>query len=525
MDLLRLAPSDNVAVAARTLTANSPVLLDGESFVPLHDIPQGHKLATRPLAAGELVIKYGQPIGVATVAIEAGQWVHSHNLSAEIARKAKSLDVPTAVPLGRNVSPDAARTFAGFRRDNGKVGTRNYVAVISNVNCSASVAQAVAARFAPAVLRSFPHVDGVIAISHETGCGIQFGGEHHRILNRTLGGTAQHPNIAAYLLVGLGCETATLGSLIDSQRLVQLNLNLPEQTTNGSPAGSQSAPRFVLSMQDQGGTQATIDEASRQLARLLPHADRARRQPVSLDNLVVATNCGGSDGNSGITANPALGLAADRLVAAGATVMLGETTEIFGAEHLLVERAASPQVARDLLDRIAWWQRHAETSGATLDNNPSPGNKAGGLTTIQEKSLGAIAKGGQTSLNAVYQYAEQVAAKGLVVMDTPGFDAVSVTGMVAGGAQVVVFTTGRGSCFGCKPAPSIKVATNTPMYRRMRGDMDINAGEILHGKSLAEVADEIFEAIVATASGKQTRSELLGYGDQEFAPWNLGPTL
>jgi altronate hydrolase len=278
-------------------------------------------------------------------------------------------------------------------------------------------------------------------------------------------------------------------------------------------------------MQDHGGTQATIDEASRQLARLLPVANAARRQSVPISELILATECGGSDGNSGITANPALGLAADRLVAVGGTVILGETSEIYGAEQLLIRRAASPQVAQALLDRIAWWQQYAAAHGATLDNNPSPGNKSGGLTTIQEKSLGAVAKGGKTPLNGVYQFAEQVTAKGLVVMDTPGFDAVSVTGMVAGGAQVVVFTTGRGSCFGCKPAPSIKVATNTPMYERMRADMDLNAGEVLNGKPLSQVADEIFETMIATASGKQTRSELLGYGDNEFAPWNLGPTL
>jgi altronate dehydratase len=524
MDLLRLAPNDNVAVAARLLAANSPVPFDGNSLVPLHEIPFGHKLATRPIAAGELVFKFGQPIGAATEKISAGEWVHSHNLSSEIGLIDPNLSThATAVLRHATLSPDATRTFAGFRRNNGKVGTRNYVAVISNVNCSASVAKAVATRFEPAVLRSFPHVDGVVAFTHETGCGIPFQGEHHQTLNRTMGGMARHPNIAGYLLIGLGCETATLGSLIESQRLVQLNR--PGAMPNGTTANSKSNPQFVLSMQDHGGTQATIDEASRQLARLLPVANAARRQSVPISELILATECGGSDGNSGITANPALGLAADRLVAVGGTVILGETSEIYGAEQLLIRRAASPQVAQALLDRIAWWQQYAAAHGATLDNNPSPGNKSGGLTTIQEKSLGAVAKGGKTPLNGVYQFAEQVTAKGLVVMDTPGFDAVSVTGMVAGGAQVVVFTTGRGSCFGCKPAPSIKVATNTPMYERMRADMDLNAGEVLNGKPLSQVADEIFETMIATASGKQTRSELLGYGDNEFAPWNLGPTL
>ena len=343
---------------------------------------------------------------------------------------------------------------------------------------------------------------------------MQYQGPGHQMLNRVLGGMAKHPNIGGYLLIGLGCEQGAMGTLLQDQKLVQIQ---------GVPAERQGPPVFV--MQDLGGTAATIEAGIREVERLLPLVDQARREPCPASALVLATECGGSDGNSGVTANPALGVAADRLVACGGTAILGETTEIYGAEHLLTRRARTTEVADKLLERIEWWKWYVGVFDAEIDNNPSVGNKAGGLTTITEKSLGAVAKGGTTTLEHVYEYAEQVTASGFVIMDTPGYDPASVTGMVAGGANVVVFTTGRGSCFGCKPSPSIKLATNTPMFDRMEADMDLNAGTVLQGESLNSVGERIFDMILRVASGEPTKSEAQGIGDEEFLPWIVGPTL
>jgi altronate hydrolase len=511
-DVILLHPADNVCVAVRALPAGAKVDLGGKSVTTSEAIRPGHKLAIAPLAEGQPAIKYGQVIGFATSTIEPGSWVHTHNLAAGRFQRdhAPSSAVPPAQP------PLEGYSFQGYRRPGGKAGTRNYLALISSVNCSASVCRHVARRFDASVLRSFPNVDGVLAFAHGGGCGIEHNGLQHKILNRVQGGMARHPNIGGYLIVGLGCETVTPGFLLEDQRLVQIS----------GVGGSKAAERPpVLVMQDLGGTQNTIDAAARLIGELLPRANDVRRQSIPASELVLGTNCGGSDGNSGITANPALGAAADLLVAAGGTVILGETTEIYGAEQLLTRRARSPAVAQKLIDRIAWWEWYSGLFGNTPDNNPSLGNKEGGLTTIYEKSLGAVAKGGSTALCEVYEYAEQVTAKGLVVMDTPGLDPVSVTGIVAGGANLVVFTTGRGSCFGFKPAPSIKVATNTPLYERMEGDMDLDAGTILAGRSVAEIGREIFNLMLEVASGRKTKSEELGVGDEEFQPWVVGPQL
>ena len=457
------------------------------------------------------MVKYGQTIGFSTADVAPGSWIHTHNLTAgSFAR-----DYAAASEVPPQPAPLSGHTFAGYKRPDRKPGTRNYIAVISTVNCSASVSKFVAARFGADALGDYPNVDGVVAFTHGGGCGMQFGGEGHATLNRVMGGIARHPNIGGYVLIGLGCETATLGYLLDDQKLVQIG--------GAGSAGAKRPP--VLSMQDSGGTTKTIEAACRLVAEMLSAANDVRREPIGLSELILGTNCGGSDGNSGITANPALGVASDMIVAAGGTVILGETTEIYGAEQLLTRRARTPAVAQKLIDRIKWWEWYTGLFGCTPDNNPSPGNKEGGLTTIYEKSLGAIAKAGSTAMNEVYQYAEQVTCPGFVVMDTPGLDPVSVTGIVAGGAQVMVFTTGRGSCFGCKPTPSIKVATNTPMYERMLDDMDLDAGTILAGRGVEEVGREIFDEIIAVASGKKSKSERHGIGQEEFVPWNIGPTL
>lgn len=509
-DVTSLHADDNVCVVIRTLTAGTKISLRGVSFTLAHPVGIGHKLAIAPIAKGEQVKKYGQTIGYTTQPIKVGELVHLHNLSNGDFAK----DYASATDIPPPPTPITDRTFQGYRRANGGAGTRNYVAIISTVNCSASVSKYVAERFDESLLKDYPNIDGVVAFTHQSGCGMQFGGINHQMHNRVMGGIARHPNIGAYVLIGLGCEQGAMGYLLKDQNLVHIN----------GDSGQPNSPP-VFSIQDMGGTAKTIEAGVRKVAEILPRANDVQRVSIPASEIVLGTECGGSDGNSGITANPAVGIASDLLVACGGTSILAETSEIYGAEHLLTRRAVSVEVAKKLIDRIEWWKWYAATFGAELDNNPSVGNKEGGLTTIAEKSLGAVAKGGSTALVDFYQYAEPVTKHGFVVMDTPGFDPPSVTGMVAGGANVVVFTTGRGSCFGCKPTPSIKIATNTPMYTRMIDDMDLNAGEILNGVPVEQIGREIFEEILAVASGKKTKSEQLGIGDEEFVPWAIGPVL
>lgn len=511
--LLQLHPSDNVAVARVSIAANESVPCGLVSVTMREAIPAGHKVSLRPIADGEHILKYGQRIGAASCAIPAGAWVHVHNVSAARSQ----VDYEFCTELNVPAPATQPRTFMGYRRADGKAGTRNYVALISTVNCSATTARYVAQELAKSDLSAFPNIDGVIPLIHKGGCAFSFGGEDHQQLNRTLAGFARHPNISASLILGLGCETAQAGRLQSDYGLVQLG-----------GAGRREAdgpPPMVLNIQEVGGVRRTVDRAVGVLRDLLAQANDVRREPIPVSELMVGLECGGSDGASGITANPALGYASDLMVAHGGTAVLSEIPEVYGAEQLLTRRSVSREVAEALLDRIRWWEDYANRHHASIDNNPSFGNKQGGLTTIFEKSLGAVAKGGTTPLRAVYKYAEPVTERGFVLMDTPGYDPASVTGMVAGGAQVIVFTTGRGSCFGCKPAPTIKVATNTPMFNRMREDMDINAGTILEGATVEEVGRDIFEMIIATASGKPTLSEQQGIGDEEFCPWVPGPVF
>ncbi len=505
---VQLRPEDNVAVAVRHLVPGTQLQIDGQTVALETRVGMGHKIALRPIKKGEAVYKYGQIIGFASEDIPGGGHVHVHNVAADNFERdyAFCRDCPPPPPRAE------PRTWMGYDRGDGRYGTRNYIAIISTVNCSASTSKYISERFRQTdLLKQYPNVDGVVAITHKAGCAMQYDGPDHNQLDRTLAGFARHPNVAAYILVGLGCETGQAIHLIEHQGLIQLN-------------GSRKKP-LVITVQECGGIRKTVDAGVEAIAELLPQVNEWRRTPLSADKIILGTNCGGSDGNSGVTANPALGVASDLLVAQGGTSIIGETTEIYGAEHLLTRRAVSRAVGEKLIERIKWWEWYTGIFGAVINNNPSPGNKEGGLTTIFEKSLGAIAKGGSTALVDVVGYAEPVKAKGFVVMDTPGYDPVSMTGIVAGGANVLVFTTGRGSVFGCKPAPSIKIATNTPMYEHMLDDMDINAGVILDGTSVEAVGKQIFEEILAVAGGKQTKSEINGVGEEEFAPWNIGPTL
>ncbi|MEI8212823.1 MAG: altronate dehydratase family protein [Planctomycetota bacterium] len=506
-------------MALQPMRRGTPIDLGGDagSFTLSKDVPPGHKIAIANRLVGDEVWKYGWSIGVASAAISAGDHVHDHNLKCEHTLDYEGLASQTPLPP----APLSGKTFQGYVRPSGGVGTRNYIAVISTVNCSAGVSRAVAEHFGEDLLRQYPNVDGVVAFKHDSGCGMALDGIKHRTLSRVLGGIAKHPNIAAYVLIGLGCEQNTLGHLQKSQKLV--SLQGVKWTPSANVAATPDVP--VLSIQDIGGTRATIRRAADLVRELLPQVNAMQRTTVPASEIVLATKCGGSDGYSGITANPALGIASDLLIAHGGTAILSETTELYGAEQLFTKRAQSEAVARNLLDKLQWWRDYTAHYGEDIDNNPSLGNKAGGLTTIVEKSLGAASKGGSTALQAVLEYGEQVRQKGLVIMDAPGFDPVCVTGMVAGGANVVVFTTGRGSCFGCKPVPSIKVATNTALFQHMNEDMDLNMGTILEQESMEQAGERLLDAILETASGKKTKSELLGYGDDEFTPWSIGPTL
>lgn len=517
-----LRAEDDVAVVKRRLAAGT-VVLHGDVEVRLSaDIPAGHKLALRPVRTGSPVHKYGQIIGYATHDIRPGDRVHTHNLGfgrgEGEGEGALRLDYAfsTDVPAVEYCPPEQRRTFPGFLRPDGRVGTRNYVAVISTVNCSASTVRGIVDAFrSPDALRDFPGVDGVMALTHKSGCGQSLGSEDYRLLQRTLAGMATHPNVAACMLVGLGCETNQPMALVRNEGLIP---------TGAVQVGRPLIPP-ILSIQEEGGVQRTIRRGIDMLLPLLRQASAARRTPQSVAGLIIGTNCGGSDGNSGITANPAVGFAGDAFVRHGAGWVLAETTETYGAEHLLTRRAVSREVGEKLVALMRWWEWYTGLWGATIDANPSPGNKEGGLTTIYEKSLGAVAKAGSTPLVEVYRYAERIDKKGLTFMDTPGHDPVSVTGLVAGGCQLIVFTTGRGSCLGFKPAPVLKIATNTPLYERMPDDMDIDAGVILNGVPIADVGMQIFEELIAVAGGKKTRSEAQGLGEDEFAPWLLGPVM
>jgi altronate hydrolase len=518
---VRLAPADNVAIATRHLPAGAVFAFDGQTITLSARVGLGHKVALLPIKKGDAIHKYGQIIGFAAENIAPGDHVHVHNVTADEFERDYAFCRDCPPPP----APAEQRTWMGYDRGDGRYGTRNYVALISTVNCSASTSKYVSERFRAAdLLRQFPNVDGVVAITHKAGCAMQYDGPDHQQLDRTLAGFARHANVAAYVLIGLGCETGQAMHLIEGESLLQLP---PSALSGRGGAGGGEGRKkpLVLSIQECGGISKTVDAGVRAIAELLPQVNDVKRVPLTADKIILGTECGGSDGNSGVTANPALGVASDLIVAQGGTSILGETPEIYGAEHLLTRRAVSRAVGEKLVERIRWWEWYTGIFGAEINNNPSPGNKEGGLTTIYEKSLGAIAKGGSTALVDVYRYAEPVTAKGFVVMDTPGYDPVSMTGIVAGGANVLVFTTGRGSVFGCKPAPSIKVATNTPMYRHMIDDMDVDAGVILAGTPVQEVGRQIFEEILAVASGKKTKSEINGVGEEEFAPWGIGPTL
>jgi altronate hydrolase len=523
---IQLHDDDDVSIAKVNLVAGSNLVgtRHGASLQLGQLIPSGHKFAIRMVQQGQPIRRYGQVIGFARRDVAIGDHVHVHNCAvAEFERDyAFGVDVKPVpfVPEGER------RTFMGYRRPDGKAGTRNYIAVISSVNCSAHTVRKIAHHFTDAVLAEFPNVDGVISIAHGFGCATRVGSDDYVLLQRTLAGIAAHPNVGGYILVGLGCEVNQIGELVENYHLAMKEApTLRRANSQQQIANGQTLQPPSLTIQDTGGIRKTIDAGIAAVRELLPIVNQYQREPIPISELVVALQCGGSDGWSGVTANPVLGLACDEIVRQGGGVVLAETPEVYGAEHLLTRRAISREVGEKLIDKIHWWERHAARHGVEIDNNPSHGNKAGGLTTIYEKSLGAVAKAGNTPLMGVYEYAEPITSKGFTFMDTPGYDPVGATGQVAGGCNLLVFTTGRGSCFGFKPAPSIKLASNSVMFNRMEDDMDVNAGKVLDGVPMQAVADELLDTMIDVASGKPSKSEAQGIGEEEFQPWNLGGIL
>ncbi len=502
--IIRLNELDNVGVTLVDLASGDSIGVDNSTArVP---VPAGHKVAIRSIKTQDPVIKFGQIIGFAASPIEPGDHVHTHNL--EIRDFTRNHKIGADYRPTR-LLPEAERaSFEGIARADGQTATRNYIGVLATVNCSASVARFIADAFTEEVLTAFPHVDGVVALGHGTGCGMNANSEGFDLLQRTLAGFARHPNFGGILLVGLGCEVNFVDCLMENMIL------------NKGPLLK------AVNIQALCGTRETVRKCVEVVKNMLPAVNRVERRTIPASQIVLGLECGGSDAYSGISANPALGAAVDLLVRQGGTAILSETPEIYGAEHLLTRRAFSREVGEKLIERIKWWEEYTANLGGEINNNPTPGNKAGGLTTILEKSLGAAAKGGTTSLMEVYKYAEPVSSKGLVFMDTPGYDAASITGMVAGGANIICFTTGRGTVCGFKPVPTIKLASNTAMYRHMRDDMDINCGRVIDGKaSIQEMGQEIFRFILEVASGKQAKSEVLGFGDNEFVPWHIGAVM
>lgn len=504
---IRLHPQDDVLIARQQLVGGTTV--EGVTLRGL--IPAGHKVATRALEAGQPVRRYNQIIGFASQTIAPGEHIHTHNLDMGPNKG----DFERDYAFGADLKPEPAlreATFMGIRRSDGRVATRNYIGILSSVNCSATAARAIADHFSkttnPKALAGFPQVDGVVALTHGTGCGMDTQGLGMQLLHRTLTGYATHANFAAVLVVGLGCESNQINAWLATGRL------------------REGDTLRTFNIQDSGGTAKTVARGIALVNDMLPQANAVRREPCSAAHLTIGLQCGGSDGYSGISANPALGVAVDLLVAHGGSAILSETPEIYGAEHLLTRRAVTREVGEKLIERIKWWEHYTEINSGEMNNNPSPGNKAGGLTTILEKSLGAVAKGGTSNLQAVYEYAEPVTARGFVYMDTPGYDPVSATGQVAGGANLICFTTGRGSAYGCAPSPSLKLSTNSALWRKQEDDIDINCGEIVDGScTVAEMGQRIFERVLATASGAPSKSESHGYGQAEFVPWQVGAVM
>ena len=498
-NIIKLNEKDNIGIAPMDIPENKELSSDLKSR---EYIPYGHKVSLEKISKGEFIYRYGQIIGVSSKNIMPGEHVHSHNLSFSDFKREYEINIKN------NTSKYSNKEFFfdGYKRDNGSSGTRNYIGLISTVNCSATVVKKISDRINNFLKgKNFKNIDGAVCMKHSSGCGMHNAGYSMDVFNRTIEGFKIHPNFGKVYVIGLGCECAQISLYKDDQ--IKRNIE-------------------YLNIQDEGGTNEIITNVTSKIINQLDEINSISRVNIPVSELTVALQCGGSDSYSGITANPALGLASDMIVDNGGTTLLSETPEIYGAEHLLFEKSSNIKNIEKLNKQIEWWKEYVASNDSSLDNNPSPGNKKGGLTTILEKSLGAVSKAGNRNLVDVLDYAEQVKTKGFNFMNSPGYDPVSVTGQVASGANIICFTTGRGSCFGFKPTPSIKIATNTNMYNKLEEDMDINAGTIMDNeKTIEEIGKEIFNKIITVASGEKSKSEINGYGDDEFNPWIIDPTL
>jgi altronate hydrolase len=496
---IHLHPTDNIAVARVTLSPGSELRVDGVALMVREPVPPGHKVSLQRIGAGENVVRYGQVMGRARSPIEPGQHVHTHNVSFE--EITFTYEYPTGEQAQASRSKDVP-TFLGYAREDGRAGTRNYIAVVAASNCAAHTAEQIAASFRAEELP--PGVHGIVAFPHGEGCAHTIGPDTEQ-LRRTLAGVLDHPNVAGAIILGLGCETNQIDHYL-------------------GPDAPKTDRLVGLTVQGSGGTRATVEAARKAIAPMMERAAAEKRVEISASKIVLGLNCGGSDSFSGITANPALGFCSDMLAEIGATAVLAETTEIFGAEHLLVKRARNRETAERLLSYVDKYKRYLRQFGGSFDDNPSPGNKAGGLTNILEKSLGAVIKAGTTPLMQAVDYAERVTSPGFVFMNTPGYDPASLSGLAAGGVNVIAFTTGRGSAIGFPTIPVVKIASNSAMYDRMQDNMDVNAGRIADGDAtVLQVGREIFDMVLRVASGEQTCAERLGH--KEFVPWRIGPML
>ncbi len=512
--ILHMHDKDAVAIALQALAADQQIT---DQVCCREDIPAGHKVALTAIAKGDVVYKYGQQIGIASTDIEAGEHVHVHNLQFQPVAAASntpeqksahhSSHQPSQKPSSQLMNSDL--TFDGYHRADGQVGTRNYIGVMATVNCSATVVARIAKHFSQHPLLEQSNIDGIVPITHQSGCGIAGGDSNElSLLQRVLTGYLKNPNFYAWVVVGLGCEVNQTKSLVDANK------------------ASFCVPVHTLDIQGEGGTTAATEKGIAQIEALLQEAAKCQRQPAPLSALKVGLQCGGSDGWSGVTANPALGAAVNHIVNNGGSAILAETPEIYGAEQLLLARAANSDIAESLVEKIDWWKDYLAQHNQTMNNNPSPGNLAGGITTILEKSLGAVAKSGTSTLQGVLSYAESASTRGLLFMDSPGFDPCSVTGEIAAGANLICFTTGRGSTFGAAGAPTLKLASNHQLYTRMSDDMDVDCGAIASGDaSIEQIGEDIFQTIIDTASGRLTASEKLGLGEYEFVPWAIGAVV
>jgi altronate hydrolase len=496
-------PDDNVAVVKKQTPDGLTLILSNKEFVTVPiSVPPGHRFATRDIPAHEFVRQYGQPIGT-SMGIEKGEWITHENMTDEVP-VVRNLPDDLHTPAPDYFPTSDLETFFGFRRPDGRVGTRNFLLIVPTSMCASHEATQISmmAEFMHYSRERYPNVDGVVAIPHNKGCGCQDGSTLD-VMMRTLSNYADHPNVGGVVLIDLGCE--------------KTNLSFVEKYLTKRERPIQK-PVFKIGIQDVGGTQEAIEIGLREVEKMLPEINKCVREEFPISELVLGVKCGSSDGFSGISANPALGYCSDLLVRSGGTVLLTEVPEFCGAEHILANRAKDSATGRKIYAMVDWYKEYASKFGAVLNQNPSTGNKAGGLLNITIKSLGAIVKAGTTRIEDCIEYAETPKVRGINLMQGPGYDQESTPGLVASGATVVVFTTGNGTTIGNAITPVIKLASNNRIFEKMSRDLDISAGNVIDGtESIQDVGGRLFEHVRDVASGEiRTKAEILKHREFQF---------